>query len=278
MEKWFNCGYEDSSLLDVALYCLKTDRGDFGAMHALVQTMFSNGIVSRDSVKEYLKGKNDELKLFTAIQGICGGIRKSVANLELIRTWRDWKFSNEMILEAAKRAATSTNPIPYINKILSDWKHSNIFRVEDIAADTKPTATGASGNSGGYGGYTNPNIEAVNAKSDRERYYALKQQEAQKTADKNLAKANENARFKELSVELSKMEISLAKAEVFAPETLPALQEQKSALLKERAEILHEMGMTETQLTPQYSCPKCSDTGFLKNGKACDCYKLAQDL
>ncbi|MBQ4269732.1 MAG: DnaD domain protein [Clostridia bacterium] len=279
VEKWFTFGYEDSSLLDIALYCLKTDRGDFGAMHALVQTMFSNGIVSKDSVKEYLKGKNDELKLFTAIQGICGGIRKSVANLELIRTWRDWKFSNEMILEAAKRAATSANPIPYMNKILSDWKHSNIFRVEDLATDTKPTGnTGANAPTGSYGGYTNPNIEAINAKSDRERYYALKRQEAQKTADKNLAKANENARFKEISVQLSKMEISLAKAEVFAPETLPSLQDQKSALLAERAEILRGMGMTEAQLTPQYSCPKCSDTGFLKNGKACDCYKLAQGL
>ena len=274
VEKWVNCGYDDSSLLDIALYCLKTDRGDFGAMHAFLKGLFENGIVSKDSVKEYLKGKNDELKLFTAIQGICGGVRKSASNLELIRTWRDWKFSNEMILEAAKRAAASSNPIPYMNKILSDWKRLNIFRVEDIETDAKPAVAKPAAT----GGYINQNIEAVNAKSDRERYYALKRQDAQKTADKFLAKANENARFKEISVELSKMEISLAKAEVFAPETLPALQETKASLLEERAKILQELGILEAQLSPQYTCKKCADTGFLKNGAACDCYKLAQGL
>lgn len=69
------------------------------------------------------------------------------------------------------------------------------------------------------------------------------------------------------------MEIALAKAEVFDPEKLPALKEKKAVLTKERKEILKELGITERQLQPQYQCKKCSDTGFLPNGAACDCYK-----
>ena len=30
---------------------------------------------------------------------------------------------------------------------------------------------------------------------------------------------------------------------------------------------------TEADFTPRYACTKCSDTGFLPDGKMCDCYK-----
>nr|DAW75008.1 MAG TPA: DNA replication protein DnaC [Inoviridae sp.] len=69
------------------------------------------------------------------------------------------------------------------------------------------------------------------------------------------------------------MEIAQAKAEVFEPQTLPALLKKKEALQKERKEILKTLGITEKQLLPQYKCKKCSDTGFLPSGAACDCYK-----
>ena len=122
-------------------------------------------------------------------------------------------------------------------------------------------------------GYTNPFIEAVNAKADRERYYALLREKAQSRADKFVAKANKNERFKELTKELSKMEIALAKAEVFEPKDLPALTEQKAALLRERRSILESLGIEEAELVPQFVCGKCSDTGFLPSGVACNCYK-----
>jgi hypothetical protein len=69
------------------------------------------------------------------------------------------------------------------------------------------------------------------------------------------------------------MEIALAKAEVFEPKNLPALTEQKAALLRERRNILDGLGIDETQLLPQFTCGKCSDTGFLPSGVACNCYK-----
>ena len=71
----------------------------------------------------------------------------------------------------------------------------------------------------------------------------------------------------------TKLEIELAKAEIFKPETLPALQAQKEALWKERREILSGLGISEAQLVPRYRCKKCSDTGFLPDGTACDCYR-----
>ena len=267
VEKWYSYGFEESSLLDIALYCLKTDRGDFGAMHEQVKSLFKDGVVSTEGVKAFLKEKNDELKLFTKIQALCGGLRKSVSNLSLIGTWREWKFNDEMILEAAKRSATGSNPIPYMNKILSAWKQDGVYKVKDIpSAPTGTTATGASPR------YVNPNVEAANAKTDRERYYAQLREKAISNAEKYLAKANGNSRFKAIGTELSKMEFELAKAEMFEPEKLPALEEKKLALITERRNILKSLGIDEAQLTPQFHCPHCQDTGFMKNGSACSCY------
>ena len=274
VEKWYTYGYEENSLLDVALFCLKTERGSFECMHEVIKTLFKDGIVSAEGVKVFLKGKNDELKLFTKIQTICGGLRKSEANLALVKTWRDWKFSDEMILEAAQRSAGGANPVPYMNKILSDWKQKEIYAISDIPeSPSSSNSKGAGTQSTAKTGYTNPSIEAANAKSDRERYYALLREKAQTRADKFMAKANVNPRFKELGVALSKMEISLAKAEVFHPEELPALQAQKTALMQERKEILTELGIAESDLVPQFECKRCLDTGFLPSGAACNCYK-----
>ena len=269
-EKWYTYGFEDSSLLDIALFCLKTERGSFDSMNAIIERLFAVGTVSRESVKAFLKEKNDELKLFEKIREVCGAIRKTATNLSLIGTWRDWNFNDEMILEAAKRSCASSNPIPYMNKILSDWKREGIFDLQSIPESTTlPTNAGTSSAKG----YTNPAIEAANAKSDRERYYALLREKAQARADRYLTKANANTQFKEVCAELSTMEISLAKAEVFHPKQLPALRERKNALLAKRRELLAEMGIHEEDLQPQFVCKKCSDTGFLPSGKACDCYK-----
>ena len=266
VEKWYNYGFDESSLLDTALYCLRTDRGEFSAMDELVGGMFTNGVVSKESVKAFLKTKNDELKLFTAIQSICGTIRKSAANLSLIQTWRDWKFSDEMVLEAARRSATSASPIPYMNKILSEWKRAEVFAISDIPANEQTERTAKAK-------FVDQTVEAVNAKADREKYYATLRDKALSVAEKYQAKAQTSPRFKEITLALSKMEISLAKAEVFEPEKMPALLSEKDALLSERKQILKTLGITEAQLSPQFKCKKCSDTGFLPSGVSCDCYK-----
>lgn len=269
ISKWCKMGFEDSSLLELALFCMKNGHGSFDEMHSLVEKLTAQGSVSALQVKAYLKEKNDGLKLFSKIQEICGGIRKSMANLALTKTWQDWGFSETMILEAAKRSTTSANPLLYMNKILTDWKEAGVFQAKNI-----PVSNNGSG-SGGVGRETfvSPAVDAANAKSARERYYALLREKAQTRADKYLAMANANARFKEIATELSKMEIALAKAEVFEPKNLPALSEKKQSLLSERKDILSALKIDESDLLPKFACQKCSDTGFLKNGATCGCYK-----
>ena len=265
-EKWREYGFEDESLLDIATYCLKTERTDFSSMNEILSNLFSQGVVSADSVKDYLKAKNDCLKLFSKLREICGITSKNALGITMVETWRGWSFSDQMILEAGKRATGVANPIPYMNKILSDWKREGITNVASIPAPSISSRTSP----------TSTTIEDVNAKTDRERYYALRREKAQSVDDKFIEKANANAEFKSVSQTLSKMEISLAKAEVFSPEKLPALQEEKASLIRTRKAILSALGIEEWQLLPQYSCKQCSDTGFLPSGTVCKCYSPSQ--
>lgn len=68
-------------------------------------------------------------------------------------------------------------------------------------------------------------------------------------------RCNETARaiprFREIACELGALELKLAKAEIYAPITLPALEEQKKELLSERDEILRGIGLEAWQLNEE---------------------------
>ena len=116
-------------------------------------------------------------------------------------------------------------------------------------------------------------VQDLNAKADREKYYADLRERAQARADKYIAKASENPRYVAATKALTALELTKAKAELYEPLTLPALLAKEKALREERAAILRTLRIEEWQLLPQYRCKACSDTGFCPSGQACDCYR-----
>ncbi len=266
VEKWTGQGFNETALLDVALYCLKTDRGDFGCMNDALSTLLTLGVTDEAAVKNYLKEKNAGLKLLTKIRSHIGSVKNTEANLELVSAWKSWGFSEEMIIEGAKRSASSASPMPYLNKILLGWKEAGYQSVADLQKETKPTNSYSNS-------YQSAAVAAADAKTERDKFYAERRAKAQATAERFFALASKNARFKELTKALSSMELSLAKAELYNPHTLPDLQKEQADMQTERGEILQGLGIEEWQLTPQYVCKKCHDTGFMESGAACKCYE-----
>lgn len=120
---------------------------------------------------------------------------------------------------------------------------------------------------------TNPAVDALNAKAAREKWYAERQARAESIAYAYQRTAKANKRFAELEKELAKMNLELAKAEVAGADNLIALREYQEQLQEERGRILKKLGIEEHQLVPQYACSKCNDSGFMEDGRACDCYK-----
>ena len=181
ISKWKEYGFEDESILDAALFCLRTGKNDFASLDDFLEKLFTDGVLSADGVSALLAQKNADLKLFSKIQDLCGIPRKSEAGLSLLQVWRGWEFSDEMILEGAKRAAGSASPIPYLNKILAGWKESGVFTKEAIP-ENAPTAQPNQ-----RPAFVNPTVEAINAKADRETFYA-KEKRQLKEKRKNTCK------------------------------------------------------------------------------------------
>jgi hypothetical protein len=190
--------------------------------------MFTDGVLTKESVDNLLKEKNADLKLFAKIQDLCGIPRKSEAGLSLLQVWRGWNFSDEMILEGAKRATGTASPIPYINKILAGWKEEGVFTVGAIK-DTTPSATSKPV-------FVNPTVQAINAKADRENFYAKRKAQAEAVADKYLQRAMQDKEFAQVTTAIARMQLDLAKAEVYGDATLPKLQAEEKALIEIKTE------------------------------------------
>lgn len=265
-QKWLERGYDEESLSLLATLGLKLGYG-FEELDALVETLYKEGVVDREGVSAYCASQDKQFKLLQKIQSVCGVVRKTQSVLDMLSTWRSWSFTDEMILEAAKLSANASAPIPYMNKLLSEWKRLGVFSPREIPAKTTPTVTQKD--------YRSEAAIAADLRSERESYYAKLQQRALTQAEKVRRRLESDEQYARAEAAIRKGEIALAKAEVYEPHNLPALQVSLQQARKERAEAMLRLQISESDLLPRYTCAKCSDTGFLSDGKPCDCYKKA---
>ena len=102
---------------------------------------YAKGLVSIDAINEYisetLSVDKDIKKLLESL-----GLNRQVTSWDrdFYHTWINvWKFSAEMIDYAVSLAVGKTQPMQYINKILSNWKEQNITDITQ-AQQTKQIA------------------------------------------------------------------------------------------------------------------------------------------
>jgi hypothetical protein len=262
-ERWLEHGYDEEGLTLLATVCWKMNYG-FPEMNGLIERLYAQGIVDGAGIKQYCTEKDKQLRLIQRMQSYCGVIKKTQSVMEMLSSWQSWNFSDEMILEAAQRSANASAPIPYINKLLSEWKRLGVFTVSEI-----PERISASPKSD----YRKESAIAADLRSDREHHYAVLRQNAQQRAERARAIAEKDEAFKSAETVLKKGEIELARAEIFTPSAIPEIKERIKEAKKSRAEALLRLNLKSDDLIPHYECAKCSDTGFLKNGKMCDCYR-----
>ena len=263
-EKWLERGYDDEGLTLLAGLCLRLGFG-FAEMDALLDTLYASGIVDETGVKAYCAERDRELRLLQRIQSVCGVVKKTQAALDMIAAWRNWSFSEEMILEAAARSTNASSPLPYMNKLLSEWKRLGVATPSEIPQKSTPSAP--------VSAYRDEAAIAADMRTDRERHYAALRRAAEDRSERARLKAEEDKEYRTADGAIRAGEIELAKAELFAPDTVPQILARLEEAKKTRAAALKRLGLTEADFTPAYACAKCSDTGFLPSGKMCDCYK-----
>ena len=261
---WLAYGYEASSLIQLAKYCFKREKKTFEKMDELIRKLASVGVISADSIISYMEGEARE-RDFAGEVLKTAGIARRVNNWDrdCLRNWRQWGFSDEMILKAAALAEGKASPVPYITSVLSSWKASGIFSLDQLAKEESLR--------GGYRRQVQDERNEEFKKKVRSYYFNLREK-AQDRADHYRKIAEADAEFSENRELLRSAEIQLAKAEALGGDT-EALSCELGSLRKARARILKRLDLTEEMLVPQYRCSVCKDTGFDADGNVCECYK-----
>ena len=166
-EKWLERGYDEESLVRVAGLGMRLSYG-FAELDTLLAEMYAGGVVDQESVKAYCAGREKQFKLLQSIQSLCGVVKKTQAALDMIATWRSWSFSDEMILEAARRSANAQAPLSYMNKLLSEWKRLGAYSPSEIPEREAPRSAAAAT-------YKSEATIAADERSERERFYSARQ-------------------------------------------------------------------------------------------------------
>ncbi len=98
---------------------------------------------------------------------------------------------------------------------------------------------------------------------------AARKAKAEGIAEANYTKALENVAFKTNESNIANLTMTIARLEMENKNT-----DTENALLatlsKERIRLLKNIGLTSSDIVPNYSCKKCNDTGIV-NGKFCKC-------
>ncbi|MDE7306217.1 MAG: DnaD domain protein, partial [Clostridia bacterium] len=245
---WRDYGYSFAALKLIAEYCFKQNKTSFEDMNGLIQIMYADGIITDESVTLYIENLNNENSLIREIISTCGLTRKVVStDRENLARWRGWNFNNEMILQAAKMASDKSNPLAYMNAVLSSWKAEGIFSTDKITIKASSKST--------------DNQSRVERAEIERHYYDLRHA-AEAAAEKALSKAKADNIYGEIFKEISDLSIKLAFAEIHGGDESKSINERINALEVEGDKRLAEIGINKADFTPRYSCKICNDTGY----------------
>lgn len=251
--KWLSYGFEEEALLKIASHCFKMGKNTLNDMDELVEMLRTRGFITISSVGDYFENqkKTEEfLKKFLATVGL--NRRPNPWDKENLAIWKGWNFTEEMILEAGKLSTGKASPIPYVNAILSNWKNTGVFSTEALSEISVTTLDNSQ--------------ESYNSEYERRR--AL----AHSKAQKNMETAMSIDGFASVYGRLNGLERDLAFAELSQnTSTLALLEKEKTELTKKAQELLKANGLKLSDLSPNYACTKCNDTGYVGTHR-CDCF------
>lgn len=256
---WCNYGFTFDSLKTLSVYCFRNGKNSFEDMNTFIQKLYDEGVVADISVDGYIKEKADEDKIIKEILSVCGLTRKIIDwDRQSLSRWRSWNFTDEMLFEAAKLSSGKSNPLAYMNGILSAWKTEGIFSLDKIAAQASAAAKTVA-------------PASRDGRAEIERHYYELRHAAEERAEKALARATADSVYNGIRKELNDLAIKLAFAEIRDKNLAKELSESIEKLEKQADERLKELNIDKSEFTPRYSCPICSDTGYDKFGTPCEC-------
>ena len=257
---WYDYGYSFDCMNTIACYCFKHNKKSFEDMHELVKHLYNDGLITDENVKEYFEKLDLEEKFIKRLLSLCGLTRRVIDwDKENLARWRSWNFSDEMLLESAKLSAGKSNPVAYMNGILSTWKANGTFTINQIETSPRTNLSGKA--------------ESKLDKSAIERHFYDLRHNAEVTAEKELNRALSDAQYAHIYKQINELSIDYALASIKNPNEAEKLAKTINALENQGDMRLKALGIKKDNFTPHYECKKCNDTGYDTQGNPCECMK-----
>ena len=109
-------------------------------MNETILEFYNAGVINGSSLQKHIAALTEKDKFIHKLLKTCGLTRRIIENdRETVSRWRDWNFSDEMLLCAAEAANGKANPVAYMNTVLSAWKSENVFSPDKIPIKFKGT-------------------------------------------------------------------------------------------------------------------------------------------
>lgn len=160
---WLTLGFDADTLKFIANYCFKRRKHTFEAMDDTVNSLYKKGLVSLNSIADYLKNRAAEDAFIKTLLDITATDRlPNEFDRKCVANWREWGFNDEMITLAAGFAQGKMQPIIYMNNVLSNWKTIGAFTPDKVPARKPNTAVaGGSQHTKNERTYTKEQLDAL---------------------------------------------------------------------------------------------------------------------
>lgn len=132
---WRGYGFSNDGIKNIAAYCFLCGRNSFDAMNGFVKTLYDEGYVDDESVKELIERLSEDDVFLKKVLSECSLTRRIIkSDRQALAKWRGWEFSDDMILKAAFLSAGKYSPIAAMSSLLSYWKNNGVKTVEEVEA------------------------------------------------------------------------------------------------------------------------------------------------
>ncbi|MGN0812806.1 MAG: DnaD domain protein [Candidatus Coproplasma sp.] len=133
---WVDYGFSTDVLKAIASHCFTSGRNSFVLMNDFIEGLYKDAYVDDESVLKLLNELDEDNRFIKKIHSACGYTREiKPYDRQSLARWREWGFSDAMILKAAEISAGKNNPVAAMNYLLAQWKNKGVYTIEQIPDD-----------------------------------------------------------------------------------------------------------------------------------------------
>ena len=131
--RWKQMGYSTEAIKLVADICFKKYIRTFEDMDAIISKYYENGLVSLDAINEYISNTlSVDKKIKNILDKLLLSRQVTSWDRDFYHTWtHSWGFGEDVIDYALSLAVGKSQPMTYVNKILSNWKKQEIKSLDE---------------------------------------------------------------------------------------------------------------------------------------------------